>query len=114
MVDRTAFLGAVIERLRSPDTAVRAINVVAVFGSTAVAHDQVAAWQAHKRMVLSVRSIPGAMGAARRTGLSIAFADGHFAYLISADWPRGRSSMSEELVAAVTELYTRVHAHPLG
>jgi hypothetical protein len=101
---KAGFLGAMIERLRSRDSAVRAVNVVAVFGSDRAANAQLATWTSGDRL----RPSP--------TGLNIAFADGKVAYLVRVSWHAralGRV-LSAEVLADMTAYYDRVHGHPVG
>lgn len=115
---KRGFLGAMIERLCSHHRAVRAVNVVAVFGSVRAADAQLATWSNSDRLRASGLAIHGGMSAASPTGLNIAFADGQVAYFVSVSWPAAAPGsgrvLSEQLFADATAYYDRVHGHPVG
>lgn len=110
---RPGFLAAAIERLASAGS-VRAVDVVAAFDSERGARDQVDLWRVSKRMSRPLAVIPGAVGVFDRSSAGIAFADGRFAYLLEERWQRTAADVRSQLLGAATEIYARVHGHPLG
>lgn len=113
---KAGFLGAMIERLRSRDRPVRAVNVVAVFGSDRAANAQLATWTRGDRLRPSDLTIRDGMIGETPTGLNIAFADAQVAYLVRVSWHAravGRV-LSTQALADSTAYYDRVHGHPVG
>ena len=114
---RDGFLAAVGERLGSKTSPVKAINIAVQFASSRAARRQVVAWCPRGMHTgLGAVSIPGELVSAGPTDLRIAFADGDFAYVISATWPTKMTShpTRTQLIGAAGQLYRRVHGHPAG
>jgi hypothetical protein len=127
---REGFRALLIEYLDRGQTHQTGVSWVMQLGSAASARAELAAslrdYKAENVVhggslsVYSVGTIPGARGyhvagSGQFEAENVLFADGPFLYLIGGAWAAGEKPRDRAgFIAAVTDLYKRVHGHPAG
>jgi hypothetical protein len=121
---REAFKEVLVEYLDRGSAKQNGVSWVMRLGSAAAARAELAASLAEDKArnpgTFSGYSVPGIAAARFRVsgngfiGENVLFADGPFLYLVGEGWTVGQKHAPSraQLVAAITKLYKRVHAHP--